>query len=239
MASHRLMIANFQSGVQPLSAPHRHYLINVLRLTPPATVEVFDGKGRFATAQLVFDNRGGVGLEIGAIQPQKQTNHQLSIAMAIPKGERADWVVEKLTEIGVYRIVWIECERSIVNLKPNSSKYSRWLRIAEAAAKQCGRTDIPIIEAVREFSEVTLQLADLKFICLPNSQPLFPHLTSLASPQPLNSLCLIGPEGDFSQKEIALALQHEFLKVGLTCDTLRVETAAMVAAGLLLSAIWR
>ncbi len=133
-------------GRARLSPAARHYLAEVLRLPAGAAVEVFDGEGgRYA-------GRLEDGLETVALGPREDARGagaEIALLFALAKGEKTDLVVQKATELGAARLVPFAAERSIVRLEGDRAgeRARRWRRIAEEAARQCGRADVPDVAA--------------------------------------------------------------------------------------------
>ncbi len=187
-----------------------------------------------------FDGRGNVyGLKIKSVGPktceveilEENTfpppySHSLTIAIAPPKTkERLGFMVEKLTEIGVNKIQFLLSERS----ERQSVNMERVLRTMISAAKQCGSHFLPETPDPEDFTSWYSDVTDSqKFIC---------HLPEQATPDSLEEMfkkdedtCIaIGPEGDFSKNEIAMARSAGFVSAGLGPQVLRTETAALVA----------
>jgi len=163
------------------------------------------------------------------------------VALAAPKGARADWAVEKLTELGVARILWLECERSVV--KPRAGRLERWRRIAASAAQQCGRADLPEIEGPLALEDVLERAAvGLKLIAQrgeggdlnrENADRLRPRGSP---PDSARGVLLIGPEGGFTRHELESAKKAGYTSISLGIWTLRSETAAVAGAAALLGA---
>ena len=117
-----------------------HYLADVLRLPAGAPVEVFDGAGSAWDATFT-----GTDLRLGERRPAPLPGATVWLAFALARGEKGEWSVQKATELGVSRLVPWPAERSVVRLEPDraAERARRWRRIAEEAARQCGRADVP------------------------------------------------------------------------------------------------
>ena len=148
----------------------------------------------------------------------------VSVAFAVPKGQRSTWAVEKLTELGVDEIIWLHCERSIVSTKSADSKLSRWQRVAHSAAAQSHRDDIPALLGPWTLMDLCSHPAPTKFFADPKGT------APPAAQKQTDALWMIGPEGGWSASEHDLALQNHFIFAKLAPTILRVETAAIAAA---------
>jgi 16S rRNA (uracil1498-N3)-methyltransferase len=154
----------------------------------------------------------------------------ITLLVAVPRGERMDWLVQKTTELGVARIVPVASERSVARPEAGSGRHPRWEKIAREAARQCGRADVPRIDEPTEL-EAALAANDLPARRLAlwegeRGRSLGAALTAI----------LIGPEGGFAADEVARAERASFVAVGLGPRILRVETAAVVAVALIQAA---
>jgi len=201
------------AALQP-SDDDAHHLFRVLRLRDGEVVTVSDGQGAWCATRVVA----------GALQQESDVVQEpalpaLTIASAIPKGDRAEWMVQKLTELGVSEIVLLHCARSVVRWEGErgARQLQRMLRVAREAAMQSRRVWLPAISGA-----VSLQ-----------SMSADPHAV-VAEPSglPVRELALrpstviIGPEGGFSADE----LPREARCVSFGDTVLRVETAALFAA---------
>lgn len=200
-----------------LSPADAHHLERVLRMRPGETVVAADGRGGWALCRYL----GGRRLEAeGPLRQEPQPAPVLTVAFAPVKGERSEWVVQKLTELGVDRIVVVVAARSVVRWNGDRERavMERLRRVATEAAAQCRRVWLPAVEGV-------VPLASLRDQGIALAEPGGP---------PLASGCpgvAVGPEGGWDDGELALG----FPTVGLGEHVLRAETAA-VAAGVLLAA---
>ena len=196
---------------------HRH-LTRVLRLPTGATVTVGDGAGSWRVCQLRADPE----LDIeGEIVTDPRPEPQLTVACAIVKGHRPELVVQKLTELGVDRVVPFVAERSVVRWDDakTARQADRLTIIAREAAMQCRRTYLPEIADLTDFATV----ARLPGATLADGTGQAPSLSARA--------VLVGPEGGWSDAERGFGLPL----VRLGAHTLRSETAAITAGALLVA----
>jgi 16S rRNA (uracil1498-N3)-methyltransferase len=210
-----------------------HHLKDVLRLKVNDGVVVFDSQGNEYAGVIDSVDKKQAVIKVTASKPARSHKTRLTIACAIPKGDRMDDIIDQLTQLGVARIIPMETERVVVKLDDarKEARLKRWRKIAQNTAMQSQRNSLPLIEKVTALASVisSSQNYELKLI---------PHLTGerklikdvLADARPKDILVLIGPEGDFTPEEIGLALEAGFIPVSLGDTVLRVATAAVAVA---------
>ncbi len=218
-----------------LDADEAHHLIRVLRLGPEARVFVFDGEGAEYEAEVARIARREVELNLlqridGAIESPLQ----LTLAQALMKGDKFDWVVQKATELGVTCIVPLITENSDIRRAEERAeqRLQRWRRISLEALKQCGRRRlVKICEPVNfeNFCESAAPSACL-FFSERGGQSLREVSARLQNVAQL-SVC-VAPEGGWSERESQKAEANNFDAVHLGSRILRTETAAIVAVTL-------
>lgn len=189
-----------------------HHLVRVLRLRDGAAVSVTDGRGRWRACEL----RGGAVIATAAAVSEP-AGLSVTIAVASPKGDRLEWLVQKCTEVGVGRIVLLNAERSVVRWDPEraAKQLDRLRRIAVEAAMQSRRVWLPEIDGPISAGQILSE----SVIAEPGGRNLQAGDRTIA----------IGPEGGWSPAEVAQAAD----RVSLGDTVLRVETAAVVAAALM------
>lgn len=203
------------------------HCVRVLRMKEGDTLEVIDGKGHRYTCRLIEAHAKRAHVEIIEKQdvPLSWQNN-ITIAVAPTKHlDRMEWMVEKLTEIGVNRIIPLLCRYS----ERKELKNERLEKIAISAMKQSLKTVLPIIDVMTPIKDViTKQMYDQRFIAYCDTS--IPRkLLSAEYRANKDTLILIGPEGDFSTEEINLALNSGYKPISLGDNRLRTETAAVVA----------
>lgn len=201
------------------------HLVRVRRLGLGDRVELFDGRGAASTAEVTSVGRDRVELiVVGEPLADRVLPCRLTLATAVPKGERFDWLVEKATELGVARLLPIVTERSVVD--PRAAKLERLRRHVIEAAKQCGRNRL--MELDRPIPWATLVAAgegDVRLLAHPGglvrgSWPLGRQAQSV--------ILAVGPEGGFTDAEVNEARDRGWSIVGLGPTILRIETAGLV-----------
>ena len=212
----------------PLSPRQLHYLRDVLRLRDGDALEVFDGRGSSWRAEL-----RGERLSLGEKQPQERRALDVVLVQAIARGEKMDLVVQKATELGASRVVPLLSERSNVKLEGarGKGKQERWQRIAQEAARQCGRSDVPRVDAPAQWADVFALLDDRRALLL---SPEADVRLGAAAMGAARLLLAVGPEGGFSPVEVESALQHGFAAAALGPLVLRTETAGLAALSVIL-----
>lgn len=218
--------------LDPVQANH---LVRVRRADDGACVEVFDDAGYRARGRLQLDPQGVAGVMIDEVaQPGSGASGEsnralLRIASAVPKGNRADWLVEKLSELGVSEWIPLRTRRAVV--VPGDNKLDRFGRIARESAKQCQREGVMRIGPVREITDVLDLIAagGCRACVLSTRRPsraLADWLRAGDGPM----MGFIGPEGDWDPSEEQLFKERGIAAVTLGPTILRVETAAVAAA---------
>ncbi|MCS6911663.1 MAG: 16S rRNA (uracil(1498)-N(3))-methyltransferase [Myxococcales bacterium] len=214
-----------------LGAEGRHRLLRVLRLSAGDRVLLLDGSAR-AEAVLLADG----ALRIERREPAAALPGRVMLLLALLKGDKMDWVVQKAVELGVGRLLPVACARSVRRLEPARARMQqrRWQRIAMAAAEQCRRDDVPAIElpcdletAMAEAQQAPLRLLVWEGAAGP------PLRASLPPAPPARIALLVGPEGGLAPEEVAAARQAGFILCGLGPRILRAETAALAALAVL------
>eukprot|EP00850_Spirogloea_muscicola_P019771 SM000199S05398 [mRNA] locus=s199:44523:46798:+ [translate_table: standard] len=216
-----------QGGVVAVGGGELWHMAKVLRLTVGDRVELFDARGALVEAKILSMDK--TTTELAAIGssirvPWAGPKWSVGVACGTLKGGRADWLVEKCTELGAAALVPLLTERSP---RAAESRIDRWQRVALAAAKQCQRLhglDISEPVLLEDLMEQVGQ-ANPTLLATAEAKPLLLQVSREAALK--GGLLLIGPEGDFTEKEVSMLLGRGALPVGLGPRRLRVETAAM------------
>jgi 16S rRNA (uracil1498-N3)-methyltransferase len=236
-----------QGGSAVLDGDEARHLARVLRARVGDVVTLFDGRGRAWQARVTRIARDTVELEAvepNAVEPNTVARFagepapppaapRLTLAVALPKGERQKWMVEKLTELGVARLVPLETARGVA--EATASAAARLERQVIEACKQCGRDTLMEVAAGRPLDRV---LADLPagargVIAHPHAPPLEAAAVQAGATE---VIALVGPEGGFTAAELAAADRAGAVRVSLGPHILRVETAAIALAARLVPA---
>lgn len=216
----RFLVSSLDSEALRLSPEEAHHLVDVLRLREGADVSVFDGKGGSARAKVHRIAGREVELRVHGPEPSRESPLPLTLAVSPPKGDRMSFLIEKLTELGVARVIPLETERG----RP-AKNLERWRRIGIEACKQSGRSRFPEVAAPRSFEDVMNEKGSL-VAAHPGAPP-------LSTPRGGAIVALIGAEGGWSENELSLFTSRGVTLFGLGPRTMRTETAALAAATLL------
>ena len=215
-----------------LSEEEVHHLHKVLRGRSGDRVEVVDGAGRLFVAELL-------GVSEATILEERPTARgeagEVVLYQAVPKGRHMDLVVEKATELGVSRVVPLSTERGVMRISEGDGKAQRWRRVTEAAARQSLRLRIPLVSEAVSFPKAARE-AGKTGVLLHNEAEL-PPLEEVV-PGPVVGL-FVGPEGGFSDGELAMARDAGLSLASLGPYRLRSETAGVVAVARACAAIER
>ena len=158
----------------------------------------------------------------------------LTLATAVPKGDRFDWLVEKATELGVSRLAPIVAKRSSVD--PRSSKIDRLRKRVIEASKQCGRNRFMTIDHPIGWDNfLKHEHATVRVLAHPASEPIANFETTISKSKTATVALAIGPEGGFTEEETGSAVAKGWIPVGLGATILRVETAAVAGCAYLLN----
>jgi len=139
----------------PFPETEAHHARSVLRLQPDEPILLFNGTGRRASGLLTRVDKKGVWAKL--VDPPTQDpplSPALVLATALPKGERAEWLVEQASQLGVAALQFLDCQRSVVKPREGGQKIEKWKRLAVESAKQCGRTHLLEIHDALELSRL-------------------------------------------------------------------------------------
>ncbi len=236
----RFQIDTFAPDPIRLTGPEARHALRVLRLGVGAAIRLFDGRGLEADGRIARVGRDEVVVELlRAPAPAPPPASRLVLAVPPPKGERADWLVEKAAELGVGQLVWLRTERGQAD--PGAGKLARWGRKAVQAGKQAGRSRITDVTTVSDLAAVlTAAPAARRFFGRVRSTgpSLIEELGAVTPtpcplsgpPSPIHILFIVGPEGGLTDAEQELLEREGCRPVSLGRSILRIETAAVAAA---------
>ena len=230
--AHRFFCDDFiQQDQVTLTDDQAHHLIHVMRYQVGQEVTLFNGCNWEARAVIQSMNKREVDLEVlDRSEVDRELPVELVFAVALPKGDRQKFLIEKLVEVGAKRLIPIETERSVA--QPSGKTVERLKKSVINACKQCERNLLMDVDSSIRFSDLCTDQQFSGYTKLIATT----HGESLAINQVETSkeiLIVIGPEGGFSLSENELAQANAFQAVRLGPSILRVETAALVAATIL------
>ena len=213
-------------------------MVNVVRVRLGDEVFVFDGSGREARARLTGDRRREATLEILSVATvDRDPAQKLTLACALPRATRMDWLVEKCSELGVARLIPMVTQRSVVDPIPRQkNRLDRWRRTIVSAAKQSGRTRLTELTDVLPYGAVFEQIDPEAACMVASTEPGAISLSEFGAQSVSGQaiFALVGPEGGFTPEEVDLARKAGCHPVSMGPRVLRVETAAVALAAFLL-----
>jgi 16S rRNA (uracil1498-N3)-methyltransferase len=210
-------------GPVELAGPEAHHLATVCRLRAGDVVCLFNGDGREYSARVCAVAKRAIQLEvIGGADPERELPFVLEVAAPIPKGERATFLVEKLTELGVTTFVPLACTRSVVH--PREGKIDKLHRHVIEASKQCGRNRLMRTTSPQPWTSYC-RASEPGQVCYLAHRG---GLDRLGEFDAGGVRLAVGPEGGFTDDEVAMARDAGWRLVDLGPRVLRIETAALV-----------
>jgi 16S rRNA (uracil1498-N3)-methyltransferase len=215
-------------GPVVLDGPEAHHLAVVCRQRPGSVVCLFNGDGRQYPAEVRQVGKRSATLEVlGVEAPLREAGRRLELAAPLPKGDRAAFLIEKLTELGVAAFTPLQTARRVVH--PREVKLDKLQRLVIEASKQCGRNVLMQVGPPAEWAEYCRRagLPGRKVLAHPGGG------AEIGRGGGGDAAAAVGPEGGFTEEEVAEARAAGWEVVGLGPRILRVETAALVLAAAL------
>jgi 16S rRNA (uracil1498-N3)-methyltransferase len=209
-------------GPITLEGPEAHHLAHVRRIPVGEQVTLFNGDGREYVAEITGVGKKRVDLQVIRVEEvSREPAVAVHVACALPKGDRGDFLIEKLTELGAASFTPLITERSIV--KSDEAKIDKLQRAVIEASKQCGRNLLMNVRPAVKFAEWSRTVTGRRWLAHPSGN------MSVSSTQGEPVTIAIGPEGGFSDREVELALETGWEMRSLGRSILRIETAAIAA----------
>ena len=226
-----------ESATVELDARNNHYLMHVLRVKQGQALQLFNGNGREFNAQVEALTRKSVRVLIAEeVNPTVvESPLHTTLGIAISKGDRMDWVIQKATELGVNVIQPLVTERVDVklNAERREKKFAHWQATLIGACEQSGRCVLPLLQPLKTIEQwLPNDNSDCKLVLRATADS-FNQVKSHFTATPQSASVIIGPEGGLSTEEIAAAVVQGYHPVGLGARILRTETAPIVALSLL------
>jgi len=228
-----------------LTGPKVHQIRDVLRMKSGDKIIVLDNTGyEYTVALIKIERRQVVGELLDSKISEGEPKTRITLYQSILAREKFEWILQKCTEVGVCCFVPVLTQRSIVRRLESvtTKKITRWQSIITEAAEQSGRGKIPMLEKPLNFSDVLTGIGDFDCCLIGSTQTDIPILREIikGKDSQIEKIALfIGPEGGFTEKEIADAGCGGAKAFGLGKRVLRTETAAIVASVLILYEIDR
>ena len=212
-----------------------HHILDVMRLEEGDGVVVFDGTGKEYIGVIREARKKQKRLLVmvkGVREKSPEALPEVTLAQALPKKGKMDYIAEKATELGVSEILPVVAARSIVrpDEKSKVKKADRWRKIVLEASKQCGRTSIPRVDEVIAFNDVRGMLSSYDMVLMACfSEEAVPMKKAISGAKPGKILVLVGPEGGFTPEEIELAKGENTKYISLGERVLKSDTAGLFA----------
>lgn len=224
-----------KDNVNILEKDNIHHILRVLRLKESDTIIILDGSENeyevIITSITEEVIKGRIVKKI--THPPKKI--ELTLIQALPKTTKMDLVISKCTELGVTKIIPVKTQRSVINLKDESTKFARWKRIAKSSSSQCQRVEIPIINPITNLS-ASLELIkeiDLGLILYEKAKRRLKEV--FFNKNQLKKIAIfIGPEGGWTPQEITEVEAKGIIPISIGQNILRCETAPIVAGSIIL-----
>ncbi|CAG9464605.1 unnamed protein product [Pedinophyceae sp. YPF-701] len=228
-----------EGAATTLEGQDAQHALRVLRMKPGAALDVCDGQGNVARCTITSVTRReahAMAAEAPRVEQWRGPRVSVAVGVSTLKGGRADWLVEKLAELGAWEVVPFEAERCG---KVPKGREGRLDRVSQAACQQCQRAHLMQVAAPASLAELCDRVrdADLALVAQAGGTPVLSALDESAGaaarkvvidhPRTKRVLLVVGPEGDFTEVEIASLLEAGCRKVGLGPLRLRTETAAV------------
>lgn len=228
-----------------LDGPDAHHLLNVLRIRAGETLTLLDNAGAACLAVVSALDKRSITVRITKRVPcPPDPPVHITVAQALGKGDKFEQVIQHATEVGASAFIPLLTERTVVKIDPRDSenKRARWYQIAKSAAEQSGRGRIPAVEPAATLRDLVARFPFFDRVLLlhppgEKGAPAAGHascITHHASPDMSPCLVLVGPEGGFSDSEVAMMEAAGAVRTSLGPYTLRTETAALVAVSRIL-----
>lgn len=218
-------------GTVTLTGDDAHHISRSLRMKPGEELTLCDGEGYDYICRIESLSDKSVVCSVAAVRPcSSEAPYRATVFQALVKGDRFDTVIQKSVEYGAYRIVPLITKRCTVKLERSdyAKKRARWQKIAEEAAKQCGRGIVPQVSEPVSFNEMLRALSEsnLPLFCYENATYDIREAVTKNGVCPENAAIVIGPEGGFDPDEAAEVTASGAMPVSLGKRILRTESAA-------------
>ncbi|TLD42003.1 MAG: Ribosomal RNA small subunit methyltransferase E [Candidatus Jettenia ecosi] len=221
-----------------LDGREAHHILHVKRAKLGAKITLFDGEGFEYLARIteIFHDTLKVCIE-QSNAVDREAPVDITLAFSIPKGKLVTFLIQKCAELGVRTLIPIHCERSVVDIRDRSeTKIEKWDKIVIEASKQCKRNSITKIKDVMPLDSLIKAAGNYDLSLIACTETHTKTLKGVLNEYPSlkKIICLIGPEGGFTNNEIEMAKEAGFVPISIGTSTLRIETAAIAITSMLL-----
>ncbi len=224
MADRFYIKSRLAPGPVTLTGPESHHLAAVCRVRPGDRISLFNGDGHEYPAEVTSVERRTVAVDVLRVEtPARELPFRLEVAAPLPKGDRGQFLVEKLTELGVTRFTPLRTRRSVTHA--GEHRREKLERYVIEASKQCGRNTLMRVEPTAGWEEFSAgrELPPVRVLGHPGGDP-------LPESPGADVVCAVGPEGGLTPEEVERATGRGWQVCGLGPRVLRIETAALVLA---------
>ena len=205
------------------------HIQNVYRLQINDEVRVIDGEFEYLTKILSISKKEVVLEIIKKMEDNYSLDVNIDMAIGILKNDKMNLVIQKLTEIGVNKIIPLKTKRVVVKI---NEKKEKWETVVREALKQCRGVKFPKISEIKKICEIDYERYDKIIFAYENSENSKP-IFELIDKKDKNILCVIGPEGGITKEEVNFLKEKNAFEVSLGARILRAETASIVVAGII------
>lgn len=237
MSARRFFVAgeHTDGATIAITGADAHKIAHVLRLKTGDRIEVIDSRAVLFVGEVNVDGAAVAARLSEGTRAQSAQRVRVDVAQGVPKGQKMDFVVEKLSELGVGSLLPMITERSVAR-DVGEAKLERWRRLAKAAAAQSGRAELPFVEPQRSFEQIIARFAEYDVVLFAweavDATRLRDTLPAVVS-QATSILVVVGPEGGFSHAEAEAAKSAGAHLISLGARILRTETAALALLAIL------
>ena len=244
MSEHRFFVNKISDNKAEISGEDYSHIVTVLRLKQGDSLNVFNYEHGEFKAKITAVNHKQRTIYVLAgekIKDREKLPVRITAIIALIKNDKMDFVMEKLTELGVDSIIPVAAKRSVVKIKDSGKKHGRWEKIIYTAVKQSGRVSKPgLAVPVNNIESLQLNENAIKFFVWEKEDAKFLIDEAAGIKQDTEEVAfIIGPEGGFENSEAETLVKKGFVPVSIGDTTLRAETAALSAAAVLSQALRR
>ncbi|MBR0566363.1 16S rRNA (uracil(1498)-N(3))-methyltransferase [Azoarcus sp. L1K30] len=217
-----------QGGELPLPEAVSHHALRVLRLSDGDPLVLFDGSGGEVAARLDIRGKRGFAVLGERRSISRESPLEIVLVQSLASGDKMDWIIQKAVELGVAGVIPVQAERSVLRLAGERAqkRQAHWQQVAVAACEQCGRNRVPEVTPVQTLSAYLEGWSAVPKVVL---APGATHTLGTMSPPEGAMHLLIGPEGGWSDAELAVCQGAGAIALGLGPRILRTETAGLAA----------